>query len=223
VSSAPTFTVDPRAPLFFLSYARVGKGRGIAAAQHDLNANTIRLFEDLSTHVGELIGRLPGTDPGFMDLSLGGGERWTPELLHAAGSCQIFIPLISPTLLNSRWCAMEWDLFSRRKVVRRDTGEPDHETAIIPVRWTPTHHNAEPAVVSSVQRFYPARIPDPKVAAQYEDEGVYGLLTLNLEAAYRAVVWRLAQRVVQIHRSHWVEPWVPAGTGELRNIFVEGR
>jgi hypothetical protein len=50
---------------------------------------------------------------------------------------------------------------------------------------------------------------------------VYGLLALGHEAAYRAVVWRLAQRVVQLHRSHWVAPLIPTSTQELRNVFKE--
>jgi hypothetical protein len=214
-----TFEVDPRAPLFFLSYARVRLAKNSPTAPQELNRNALQLFDDLSTHVSELIGRPAGADPGFIDRSLGGGERWTPELFRAAGTCQVFIPLISAPLLNSEWCAMEWDAFSRRTVVSRADQRSDHETAIIPVTWSPTEATDLPAAVRDIQRFSPEGLPDPNITAQYQREGVYGLLTMGLDPAYRAVVWRLAQRVVTILRTHWVAPLVPASTDGLRNIF----
>jgi hypothetical protein len=183
----------------------------------------MRLFDELSDHVSELVGRPTGADPGFMDRALDGGERWTRELLTAAGTCQVFIPLISKPYVDSEWCGTEWDAFSRRRIVRRADGSTDHETGIVPVTWAPTDAESLPAVVRDIQRFSPGGMPDPDIAAQYQHEGVYGLLTMGLEAAYRAVVWRLAQRVVAIHRSHWVERRVPNGTHQLRNVFrLEG-
>jgi hypothetical protein len=141
-------------------------------------------------------------------------------LLTAAGTCQVFIPLISPRLLYSEWCAMEWDAFSRRTVVRREDRRSDHETAIVPITWSPTGPVELPPVVRDVQRFYPAGMRDLDIAALYQREGVYGLLELGAETAYRAVVWRLAQRVVATHRSHWVEPLIPAGVDGLRKVFM---
>lgn len=214
------FMVDPRAPLFFLSYAHTHEARRNPVS---LEPNTFvrRLFEDLSTHVGELVGRPTGADPGFMDSSMSGGERWTPELLTAAGTCQVFVPLISSSFLNSAWCAMEWHAFARRKIVRRQDGASAHETAIVPVTWSPTNGSPLPPIVGDIQRFSPTNMPDPQIAAQYHREGVYGLLAMRLENAYRAVVWRLAQRVVAIHRAYWVTPQVPVAATELRNVFAQ--
>jgi hypothetical protein len=221
--SGGEFPIDPQAPLFFLSYARVMPPKHSQVGPHEGNRHAMRLFEELSDHVSELVGRSTGADPGFMDRALDGGERWTRELLTAAGTCQVFIPLISKSYVDSDWCGTEWDTFSRRRIVRRADGSTDHETGIVPVTWAPTDAESLPAVVRDIQRFSPGGMPDPDIAAQYQHEGVYGLLTMGLEAAYRAVVWRLAQRVVAIHRSHWVERRVPNGTHQLRNVFrLEG-
>ncbi len=214
--------MDQRAPLFFLSYGHVEISTRSPAPTPDPNRYALRLFHDLSMHVSLLVGRAAGADPGFMDRSLAGGERWTPELLRAAGTCQVFVPLISSALLNSQWCAMEWDAFSRRKIVRRD-GRPDHESGIVPVVWSPTESDSLPAVVRDVQRFSPVGLPDP-IAAEYHRDGLYGLLAMSLpqyDQYYAAVVWRLAQRVVAVYRSHWVEEGIPVDPGELRNVFVE--
>lgn len=212
--------MDPRAPLFFLSYAHTPDGRRGPAA---LEPHTFvrRLFEDLSVHVGELVGRPAGADPGFMDLSMSGGERWTTELLTAAGTCQVFVPLVSRSLLRSTWCGMEWHAFSRRKVVPREGRPSGHETGIVPVTWLATDPGPLPTVVGDIQRFSPTNLPDPQIVRQYQREGVYGLLTMQMENAYRAVVWRLAQRVVAVHRDYRVEPLIPPSAAELRNVFAK--
>jgi hypothetical protein len=214
------FQVYPGAPLFFLSYALPGAPRNSPSPPHELAGNVLRLFDDLSTDVNELVGRAVGADPGFMDRIMGGGRRWTPELLRAAGTCQVFVPLISPTMVGSEWCAMEWDAFSRRTILNRQRGKPANETGIVPLTWSHTEPDELPGVMSKIQRFYPGRLPNADVAALYQEEGVYGMLRLGHEQGYRAVVWRLAQRVVEIHRSHWVAPRIPSSADELRNVFL---
>lgn len=211
---------DAEAPLFFLSYAHSAEHRHIPAAPREANAKVQEFFLDLSEHVGELVGRPAGSDPGFMDSTMAGGQRWTPELLDAAGRCQVFVPLISPSLVGSAWCGMEWDAFSRRRIVKRRDDSSDHETGIVPITWSPTGADP-PKVVRDIQRFHPAKLPDAAIAAQYQQEGIYGLLAMNLTTAYRMVVWRLAQHIVNIHYRQWVEPLVPSGPHELRNVFDE--
>lgn len=210
---------DRDAPLFFLSYAHAAEHRKTPTAPRDANAKVRQLFRDLSDHVSELVGRPAGSDPGFMDSTMGGGQRWTPELLDAAGRCQVFVPLISRSLLGSAWCGMEWDAFSRRRIVKRDGVSPDNETGIVPVTWSPTGADPPPTVVRDIQRFYPANLPDADIAAQYQQEGLYGLLVMRMEAAYQAVVWRLALHIVGLHNRQRVEPLVASGPHELRNVF----
>ncbi|MFC0532768.1 TIR-like protein FxsC [Phytohabitans kaempferiae] len=203
--------------MFFLSYAH--GNQQFLESGYEADRYVLELYKELSGNVAELVGRLPGWSPGFMDRSMDGSQRWTPELLRAAATCQVFVPLISPSLLTSRWCAMEWDLFSRRRI---DSGDGRTETAILPVAWAPTDFASLPRVVREVQFFSPLPLPDLDYAAQYQQEGVVGLHKLSLHTTYRAVVWRLAQRIVAISRAHRVEPLddLPE-PAELRDVFRE--
>jgi hypothetical protein len=214
--------IDPRAPLFFLSYARAARNLHPTGPPHDPNRQVVQFFDDLSENVAELVSRPPGADPGFMDRSIPDGGHWTPELLGALGTCQVFVPLLSVPYFQSKWCGMEWHAFAQRTMIRTGDSASDHQTGIIPVVWAPTPPGAAPAVVRAVQRFTPAGLPDPDTAEHYKREGVYGLLRLRLEDAYQAVVWRLAQRIAQLHYNHLVQ-FRTFERSELRNIFMEER
>lgn len=214
------YDLDPQSPLFFLSHGRATVGMG----QQDPDRYVVEFFEELSMNVALLFGREAGSDPGFMDKwSLHGGRRWTGELFAAVGTCQVFIPLISMPLMQSDWCGREWDAFSRRTVVNQQSGGVDHETAIVPLLWSPIQAHRVPAVVREVQLFSPKGLPDSAVAVNYQREGLYGLRMLGMDSAYRAVIWQLAKRVVEIVGSHWVQPSELKGPGELRNVFSEVR
>ncbi|MGH3612611.1 MAG: TIR domain-containing protein [Pseudonocardia sp.] len=128
-----------------------------------------RLFDDLSMHVDQLLGSPNGVDPGFMDRSMEGRTKWTHEVLTVAGTCHVFILLISSSYVESKWCAMEWDASS-------------------PPRAGPS------GVGRRAQFFLPQQLEDPNIAQRYLAEGVYGLLALNDEAAYQVVAWRLPAR-----------------------------
>ncbi|MEH1167721.1 TIR-like protein FxsC [Micromonospora sp. CPCC 205539] len=216
------FRVDESAPVFFLSYARTRNQ--VAAPSRDTNKNVRQLFIDLSDHVVELLGLGPGRTAGFVDELLDGGQLWTDDLAFASGHAQVFIPLISPQYLRSEWCAREWDVFTRRRVLTRPGVDSSAgETPVIPVNWSVVERREVPDVVSRRQMFSPTRLPSD-IAPQYHDEGIYGLLSLgkNGKDAYDAVVWRLAQRIARAYRTHWVEPWVPTDMRQLRDTFEEG-
>ncbi|GIF69913.1 hypothetical protein Ais01nite_79480 [Asanoa ishikariensis] len=215
------YDVDPSAPLFFLSYSRAST-RTVA---RDPDRRVMELFSDLSENVSELVGGLPGEDPGFVDHATVGGTRWSAELFRAASTCQVFVPLISARLLSSTWCGMEWDLFARRRVVRISDGEVS-DAGILPVLWTPTDDYASaPPVVKDIQLFTPVGLPDPQMAATYRREGLLGLRMVGADSVYNAIVWRLAQAIVEIARRHHVERLdpIPTSTDHLRNIFLAGR
>lgn len=214
------YDLDPQAPLFFVSHSRATVGMG----QQDPDRYVVDFFEELSMNVALLFGRDAGNDPGFMDKwSLHGGRRWTGELLTAVGTCQVFIPLISMPLVQSVWCGREWDGFSRRRVFNQQSGNPDHETAIVPLLWSPVPSHRVPAVVHEVQLFSPVGLPDSAVAVNYRREGLYGLRMLGMDSAYKAVIWQLAKRVVEIVGSHWVEPVKVDDPDDLQNVFAEVR
>ncbi|HZM80528.1 MAG TPA: TIR-like protein FxsC [Candidatus Limnocylindrales bacterium] len=208
--------VDPSAPLFFVSYAH---------HQWTEQKEKVRqFFEHLSMDVAELAGVRTGYYPGFIDLSLDAGERWSSELLHNLGRCQVFIALLSPNLIGSDFCGKEWDAFASRPFHPRQPLRPDqkkHQTAILPVRWVaPLDISALPKVIRDLQLFSPDRPSDIAIAEMYHDDGLLGLLNTNKEPVYRSVVWRLAQKVAAVAGSRVTEQ-VELRYEDLRNVFKE--
>jgi TIR domain len=211
--------IHRRAPLFFLSYAHSAWQRS-QGAQPDPNQRIAEFFDDLSENVAQLVARPPGADPGFMDRAIVGGTRWTPELLEAVGTCQVFVALLSHPYVSSEWCGKEWYAFSRRTVTSRAGDGTGHQTGIIPVVWTPVPEARLPKVVRDVQRFSPRGLPGVNTPAGYETDGIFGLKNIGLDTIYQSVVWRLAQRIAEFHFGHMVEPRV-VRENELRNVFRE--
>lgn len=204
---------DPTAPLFFLSYAHS------SASSSQANSFVLKFFKHLSEDVAELAGRTASADPGFMDLSsMPGGTRWTPELLHAVGTCQVFVTLLSPWYLSSKWCGMEWDAFSRRQVRSRE-GTPSNETCIVPVVWAPYREELASPQILAIQRFSLGDPQDADVRQRYEHEGVLGLMKMGRWGSYQTVVWRLAYRIAGIAYNHRVEANVFTQPEELNNLF----
>jgi TIR domain len=206
-------------PLFFLSYAHSADVQVRGVRKHAHNGRFIKFFEDISVNVAELVTRPAGSDPGYMDSrSIPDGGRWSAELLTAVGSCQVFVALLSPRYFVSRWCGMEWHAFSQRQVYHQSDGSISDRTTIIPVIWAPIREPDVPSAVGEIQRFSPREIPNADIAGQYEHEGVVGLLQLNNNIAYQAVVWRIAQRIAEFHYSYHVKPR-QYKLDELRNVF----
>jgi hypothetical protein len=215
---------DLPAPVFFLSYAHT-----TSAADGDDEADdlVVRLFTDLNRHLAQLLSSLPGQEFGFMDRTMGGGELWEKRILHAVGSCQVFVALLSTHYLTgSVWCAREWDLAARRRVTRRPgaprLGAPHLDnTAVLPVIWAPIM-TPTPAKVKVVQRFTPTGLRKPAFARRYADEGIYGLLTQDQEA-YATIVWKLALHIQSMCAAQDVETWIPDNANELAETFGEVR
>lgn len=207
-------------PVFFLSHARVPSSRDAFANPRTSDWPVNRLFEDLSTHVAQLVSLPVGVDPGFLDVDMDGGTRWAPELLTAVGTCQVFVPLLSANYLRSEWCAKEWDAFSRRTVRPRLPTPSRNKTSILPVTWVPMT-GAMPTQVSELQLFRPQRLQNPGIARRYAAEGVYGLMHMQDEA-YPTVAWRLAQEIVVLYHSNHVEPNIVRDSERLRSSFREG-
>ena len=212
---------DPAAPVFFLSYWRPKPSRQGVGPPREATRFVTRFFDDLTADVNDLIGSVPGRDPGFLDVDGDGGVLWRRKLLRAAGTCQVFICLLSvPYLHQSPWCAREWDLFARRRIKPRVPDADQDESAIVPVLWTPMTARL-PSVVAEVNWFMPARLPDEARAA-YRAEGLLGLLKTGQENVYQAIVWRLAQHVERIRRTCWVEPLYLEREDDLRTTFERG-
>ncbi len=211
---------DPSAPVFFLSYSRPDRSRPVGPPREP-NRDVIRLFDELSELVNELIGAPVGGDPGYLDLGRGGGELWQKTVLQAAGTCQVLVCLFShPYLFQSVWCPREWDVFSRRRVVPRRDAVPGAESAIIPVLWTPFERDL-PASVAGVNLFVPTGLPAEDHTARYLEDGLLGLSRTGQTSIYAAVVWKLALHIQRIHSRYRVEPGIPDGVKGLRTSFTE--
>jgi len=216
-------TADVGAPVFFLSYAR--RHPRLPEPPRELNNEALQFYVELSKHVYELLGLPAGCDAGFMDGEVDGGQKWSLELAHAIGHCQVFVPLISPHYLTSEWCAREWHAFTRRPVRARPSAKPSPgDTPVIPVLWSYVETDRLPLAIRQVQLFTPARLPQRDIAALYRAEGLYGLLNLGEvgKQAYEAVVWRLAQRIALAFGTHDVEPGEIDDFENLRSWFGEG-
>ena len=184
---------------FFLSYARAEDDSSSAGEAHYSDQLAERFFFDLSENVGQLISRRTGADIGFMDTRVQGGMQWVDELLHAAGTCQVLVVLLSAPYLSSKWCGLEWCAFARR-TVQKPAGAKSFrpEGWIIPVRWAPVSFPLPPPV-SEDMIFSPARRPDPDLPAQYRADGVFGLLRMGQEDSYQIIAWQLAKRISKIY------------------------
>jgi hypothetical protein len=197
--------------VFYLSYARADHGV--------TNARFFDFFEELSENVAQLVSVPAGIGTGYMDRSIASGTQWTPELLNAIGTCQVFVALLSAPYINSLWCAQEWSAFSQREVVPR-SGEAAQNTAIIPVIWAPFAEKVTPPTIDAIQRFSPNGLRDLDIVRQYHVYGMQGLMQAGLTGSYQTVVWELARQIATVHRSHWVRPQT-FHENELHDIFRE--
>jgi len=215
------FIEDPGAPVFFMSYWRPKRPSRFAGPPREPAVHVRRFFDDLTADVNDLIGAMPGRDPGFLDVAGSGGTQWRHKLLHAVGTSQVFVGLLSrPYLTSSPWCAREWDAFSRRRVIPRSAGADPAETAMVPVLWTPVRDRL-PRTITEVDLFVPTGLP-AEFAALYLEDGLLGLLKTGQDRVYQAIVWKLAMHVERIRRSYWVEPGVLGNTDGLRTSFDPG-
>lgn len=192
-NTEPRDEIDPSAPVFFLSYAHAPVRPG--GQLTDQNRLFVEFFEELSDDVAQLVSLPAGSEPGYMDRSIGTGKHWTPALLRAIGTCQVFVALLSARYFTRTWCGQEWYAFSQRSV----TGPPNSRN-IAPVVWAPIYEKNIPPAVNRIQRFRPANI-DPDIAAYYEREGIYGLHKMSKDS-YSLLIWKLALEIADMYYNH---------------------
>jgi hypothetical protein len=207
------------APAFFLSYARPKAPPRKTTTATNYNRPEQKLFDDLTENLAQLLPLPAGQEPGYMDAHLEVGGRWKSELVQMVGTCQIFIALINDSYIStSQWCAMEWDLFSQRRVVPKAGGRRamNHGTAILPILWAPVVGDM-PKVVADVQMFTPAGVPE-RYERVYAENGVLGMIQMNDEA-YGPTIWKLAMQIQTMWASYAVEPARDADIGALRTSF----
>lgn len=210
-------TLDPGAPLFFLSYARSGQPQ---PTTHE--RQVVTFFNDLAEIVSQMVDRVPGQEIGFVDRSINHGSRWTDDLLGALGRCRVFVALVSRPYATSTWCGMEWYAFSQRMVVTR-TGRQDigNQTPIFPVLWVPVPVEETPKPMREVQWFSPG-FSDLDLERKYQQRGVLGVMeTMGRRSTYKGIAWSLAQSIATFSYSHDVMPRA-FREQDLRDAFREG-
>ena len=212
---------------FFLSYARADAS-GVADSRpanprpdrkngRDPDHYVAEFFQDLSENVGQLIPLRVGVTAGFMDQEMSGGMKWSGALIHALGTCQILVALLSVRYLKSEWCGKEWHAFTLRQIgPRKGRSFNPQQGNIIPVIWAPLADELPEQVSQLV--FSPKRRPDPAALSQYRENGVFGLLRMNQRDSYDVFTWQLAMHIADVYHSQQVE-CREFGKNDLRNYF----
>lgn len=217
--SSPQNPLPPQIPegrdrskhVFFVSHATASD-----------NAPFETFFKDLSRDVEQLVER-GRVDVGFIDRDMRAGDDWERKILDAAGTCQVFVPLLSAPFFASEYCGKEFEAFCLRRTWRRaDKTAMDEAKCVLPVIWAPTRN--EPSAMSRFQRFTPDSYDDHELAHYYEQHGIFGLLQHERETGfrYRGTVWCIALEIQRLVEEYWVEPDVPLDSAGLRNAFDEG-
>jgi hypothetical protein len=191
---------------FFLSYAHVTGDPAGPGEALDPDGLVSKFFYDLVGNVVHMIPPRAGVPAGFMDRRMRPGVQWTGELLHAAGTCQILVALLSASYLESKWCRMEWHAFSLREV-RRAAGAKvsPRQGCIVPVIWAPIHFEL-PEHIQLTEIFSPTYEPEPQAPGHYERYGVAGLMKMHrLSECYEIVMWQLAMHIAHIYHNQRTE------------------
>ena len=147
-------------PYFFFSYAH-----GEDTAYFD------RFYDDLRKEVAEVTKR-DAHGVGFRDTTdIGLGRSWRSELVQALSTCECFVPVLAPRLLDSPYCGKEWQLFQNRI----DAGEPpgpSQPSRLLPVLWRPLDGDL-PEVLRKYQRMH------GDLGAAYHENGLLKLIKLG--------------------------------------------
>jgi hypothetical protein len=201
-------------PPFYLSYAHAGPESNRAAEL---------FYRQLRGDLQPLVSVPVGTGMGFFDAEgLTAAERWRHELAAALGTCQVLVALLSVPYFNSEWCGKEWHAFTAREQEELPgRARPQFQGPIIPVRWAPIPFSLPAVVGNEVQIFRPKRTKaQPDLPERYDEEGLFGLLRMGDEDAFKDVVWDLAKCIQQVYYSQLLKPR-EFDPDQLRNAFED--
>ncbi|WP_369169918.1 TIR-like protein FxsC [Streptomyces sp. R28] len=188
-------------PLFFLSYSRAAypaSGKTHGNPEEDF-------FHLVSQHVMEMTD-FDGESPGFMADSLTKGARWREEAYAALAEARVFVPLLSPSYFESKWCHREWSVFRWRQSL-------GGVIATVPVLWEPVDPTQLPREVREVQ--YMSSTLDSELAAV---GGLRGLRESGHWSQYRRVAWAIAQTIVEVAQRRALPPVEPSLLADVRDF-----
>jgi hypothetical protein len=143
---------------------------------------------------------VPRDQTRFIDTAMDVGGRWSKQIIHALATCQVFMPIYSPSYPTSDFCGREWTVFARRL---RAAATGQEANAIVPVLWTPV---TDIAGWISKPPFGPIQyVSGHADYHQYRDRGIYGLN----DDERKKVAFYLAGRVAEAYRDDPVPPADP--------------
>ncbi len=173
---------------FYLSYAHSAPLGADAPPDTDHSVGV--LFKDLSREVADLLGADRASPAGYYDDTVVPGAGWKATLGAVLGATDVFVALYSPGYFTKSWPRRERAAYMRRFGGVHATGE--QAARLLPVLWVPLlawEHPEERAATLALG----AGIPE------YAENGLRALSRLAAyESQYRAVVRRLARRIVEI-------------------------
>jgi len=170
---------------FFISYVH-------DSGEDDRHVGTF--YRDLNHDVLMFAGLRATGVAGFCDTALSLGQRWSPSLIDALSTTQVFIPLLSPAYFASPACGKEWQIFTSRLARAHGTA-----SFIVPLLWVPMK-------VPPIAEHYQYR--EAAFGPEYERVKLRALIreTRNHDE-YQAFVQLLAERVVELSDG---DPLAPA-------------
>jgi FxsC-like protein len=183
-----------RGSCFFLSYAHSPPLSITPEPDPDLWVE--KLFTDLSDAVERHPSRPPGLRPGFCDRQLSAGEDWKKAISDALGETQVLVPLYSPGYVEKSWPGTEWVRF-RGRMESAKVPQPEHR--FVPVLWTP--------LFGPKPTGYDAALELGAGQPDYAANGLQALLRFSpYQSAYRAVLGKLADRIVTVAQESPLPP-----------------
>ncbi|MFI5933655.1 TIR-like protein FxsC [Actinoplanes sp. NPDC051494] len=164
---------------FFISYVH-------DSGEDDRHVDTF--YRDLHHDVLMFAGQRSHDTAGFCDTTLSLGQRWSPSLIDALSTAQVFVPLLSPAYFASPACGKEWQIFTSR--LARSGRLHGAESSIVPLLWVPMK---VPAVAE------PYQYREAAFGPGYERAKLRALIreTRNRDE-YHAFVQLLASRIVDL-------------------------
>jgi hypothetical protein len=209
---------------FFLSYPRTAAKSGGRNGPRSSDQLVRTFFGDLCEEVAPLVHRPFGSHMGFIDVEgMPGGTNWYRELVHALGTCQVLVSLLSEPYLESEWCGREWHAFTlRKRTPIQGVNSSPFQECIIPVLWAPMARDVTVVAKGEVNIFLPQPTRrHPHLPPLYEQRGIFGLMRAREQGAVSEIVWQVAKLIQKIYYGQRLEPreFKPH---ELINIFRPG-
>jgi hypothetical protein len=193
-------------PYFFFSYHRSDRSSG----KGDPDRWARRLFDDLCDRVYNRTGT---SNPAFRDRQVSLASEWPGELAGALACCRVFVPVLWPPYFASDFCGKEWAAFTRRTVMH--LGPHRAHAAMVPLLWSPFRLDELPPQVSNLNL-----IP-PGLSQKYEDEGIFGLMTLQRHrATYQDSLNLITKMIIEAAQTN-LPPCTPANLKSIPSAFAD--